>query len=225
MYYSTDMNGKSSRPLPLAGQAARADAVRNRAAILAAAKDLFAARDPADVSMDAIAARAGVGKPTLYRNFGDRAGLVHAVFEERERAFQDALLRGPAPLGPGAKPVERIAAFLDGYIHLVEAHLDVLLAAETARPAARFHIGAYAAYRQHLLRLLRDAGVPDRHRGYLVDLLLATAAADLYQYQRTVLGLSPTEIRAEARVFAGRVVAAYAGASHDGQTITAPPES
>jgi len=37
--------------------------------------------------------------------------------------------------------VERIAAFLDGYLHLVEAHLDVLLAAETARPAARFHIG------------------------------------------------------------------------------------
>jgi len=216
MYYSTDMNGKSSRSLPLAGQAARADAVRNRAAILAAAEELFAARDPADVSMDAIAARAGVGKPTLYRHFGDRAGLVHAIFEERERAFQDALLRGSAPLGPGAEPVERIAAFLDGYLHLIEAHLDVLLAAETARPAARFHIGAYTAYRQHVRHLLRDAGVPDRHRGYLADLLLATAAADLYQYQRTVLGLSAAEIRAEARVLAGRVVAAYAGASHEG---------
>ena len=193
--------------------------------ILAAAEELFAARDPADVSMDAIAARAGVGKPTLYRHFGDRAGLVHAIFEERERAFQDALLRGPAPLGPGPDPLERLAAFLDGYLHLVEAHLDVLRAAETARPAARFHIGAYAAYRQHMRHLLRDAGVPDRHRGYLADLLLATAAADLYQYQRTVLGLSPTEIRAEARVFAGRVVAAYAGAAHDGQTITPTPTS
>jgi AcrR family transcriptional regulator len=159
--------------------------------------------------MDAIAARAGVGKPTLYRNFGDRAGLVHAIFEERERAFQAALLRGPAPLGPGGLPLARIVAFLDGYLALVEAHLEVLLAAESARPAARFHIGAYGAYHLHLRLLLQAAGVAPRHQEYLVDLLLATTAADLYQYQRTVAGLSAAAIRAEARLFAERVVRAY----------------
>lgn len=209
MYYSTVMNSKPVHPLPVVGRAPRSDAVRNRAAILAAAEALFAERNPVDVSMDAIAARAGVGKPTLYRNFGDRAGLVHAIFEERECAFQDAFLRGPAPLGPGALPVARITAFLDGYLQLVEAHIDVLLAAETARPAARFHIGAYAAYHQHLRILLRAAGVIDRHQHYLADLLLATTAADLYQYQRTVLGFSAAEVRDEARMFVRRIVAAY----------------
>jgi AcrR family transcriptional regulator len=202
--------GKRPRRLLAGSRAPRADAARNRAAILAAAEALFAERDPADVSMDAIAARAGVGKPTLYRNFGNRAGLVHAIFEQRERGFQAALLRGPAPLGPGAPPVERIAAFLDGYLQLVEVHLEVLLAAETAHPAARFHIGAYSAYHQHLRILLRAAGVASRHQAYVADLLLATTAADLYQHQRTVLGLAAAEIREEARLLAEHLVGAYA---------------
>lgn len=203
------MDVKLSSALPLAGRVPRADAARNRAAVLAAATELFAAHGAGAVSMDAIAERAGVGKPTLYRHFGDRAGLAHAVFEERERTFQEALIRGDAPLGPGTPPAERIAAFLDGYLLLVETHLDVLLAAETARPGARFRIGAYAAYRRLLGLLLREAGVADHHQGYLADLLLAAAAADLYQYQRTTQGLSAEEIRLQARALARRLVAAY----------------
>lgn len=207
-----------ARPLPMHGRTPRADVARNRAIILEAAEALFAERGAAEVSMDAIAARAGLGKPTLYRHFGDRAGLVHAIFEERERAFQDAMLRGAPPLGPGAAPGARIVAFLDGYLQLIEAHLELLLAAETARPAARFQIGVYTAYRHHLRLLLRDAGVLERHRGYVADLLLAATAADLYYYQCTVLGLSGAEIREEARVFAERMLAAYGGESPATQT-------
>ena len=54
--------------------------------VLAAAERLFAERGPCSVSMDAVAAAAGVGKGTLFRRFGDRAGLVQAVLSERERA-------------------------------------------------------------------------------------------------------------------------------------------
>jgi AcrR family transcriptional regulator len=59
----------------------RKDAVRNREAILAAARDLFA--ESADVPMCEIARRAGVGQATLYRNFPDRRDLVAALLVEQ----------------------------------------------------------------------------------------------------------------------------------------------
>lgn len=58
--------------------ALRADALRNRRKILAAAKEMFALRGP-DVPMDDIARRAAVGVATLYRRFPDRETLIRAV--------------------------------------------------------------------------------------------------------------------------------------------------
>jgi AcrR family transcriptional regulator len=60
----------------------RADARRNRAAILATARQAFA-RDGLQTSLDEIAKRAGVGSGTLYRHFPTRDDLVAAVFTER----------------------------------------------------------------------------------------------------------------------------------------------
>ncbi|WP_328648986.1 TetR/AcrR family transcriptional regulator [Amycolatopsis sp. NBC_00348] len=53
----------------------RADALRNRERIAAAALTLFAERGP-DVCMDTIAQAAGVGVGTLYRHFPDRQALL-----------------------------------------------------------------------------------------------------------------------------------------------------
>src|SRR3984957_14945117 len=89
----------------------RADAARNRQRILVAAQTLFARDGVAGTSMDAIAAEAGVGKGTLFRRFGDRASLALALLETSESAFQEAFIRGPTPLGPGAPPEERLVAF------------------------------------------------------------------------------------------------------------------
>jgi AcrR family transcriptional regulator len=58
----------------------RKDAQRNRDAILAAARELFA--DCADVPMYEVARRAGVGQATLYRNFPDRRNLAAALLGE-----------------------------------------------------------------------------------------------------------------------------------------------
>jgi AcrR family transcriptional regulator len=58
----------------------RKDAQRNRDAILAAARELFA--DSADVPMYEVARRAGVGQATLYRNFPDRRNLAAALLGE-----------------------------------------------------------------------------------------------------------------------------------------------
>lgn len=59
----------------------RADAARNRARILAAARDAFA-DGGADTSMAEVARRSGVGQATLYRNFATRRDLLEAVFAE-----------------------------------------------------------------------------------------------------------------------------------------------
>jgi AcrR family transcriptional regulator len=56
----------------------RADARRNRDAILQAARELFAT-DGVLASLDGIALRAGVGNATLYRNFPTRDDLLAAV--------------------------------------------------------------------------------------------------------------------------------------------------
>jgi AcrR family transcriptional regulator len=67
----------------------RKDAVRNREAILVAARELFA--DSAEVSMCEVARRAGVGQATLYRNFPDRGALAAEVLGEHiERIAQVA---------------------------------------------------------------------------------------------------------------------------------------
>ena len=60
----------------------RADAERNRARILAAADEIFAERG-LDVSLDDIAAHAGVGVGTVYRRFPDKDALIEALFEEK----------------------------------------------------------------------------------------------------------------------------------------------
>ncbi|MFJ4920648.1 TetR/AcrR family transcriptional regulator [Streptomyces sp. NPDC088725] len=56
----------------------RADALRNRGQILAAAKKVFGDQGP-DVPMEEIARQAGVGTGTLYRRFPDREALIRAV--------------------------------------------------------------------------------------------------------------------------------------------------
>ncbi len=60
----------------------RSDAERNRTRILAAASELFAA-EGVDASLEEVAARAGVGVGTVYRRFGDREGLIDALFEDQ----------------------------------------------------------------------------------------------------------------------------------------------
>jgi len=64
----------------------RADAQRNRDAILAAAREVF--EDEGILApIDGIATRAGVGNATLYRNFPTRDDLLAAVMEDSVRAI------------------------------------------------------------------------------------------------------------------------------------------
>ena len=159
----------------------RADAARNRERILCAARRLFDERGAGCVSMDEVAEAAGVGKGTLFRRFGSRAALAAAVLSERERAFQEEIIRGEPPLGPGAPPRERLIAFGEVLLDTLEAHTELLVAAETG--ATRFTHPAYVVHRLHVMLLLREAD-PLCDAETLSDTLLAALGADLFIHLR-----------------------------------------
>jgi AcrR family transcriptional regulator len=168
----------------------RADAARNRDRILCAAAQLFAEQDPSTVSMDAIATAAGVGKGTLFRRFGDRAGLMRSLLDETETAFQEGVIRGEPPLGPGAPPAERLIAFGRARFDLLETHGPMIAAAEASeRGDARFDLPVYVFYRSHIAMLLREAD-PACDADYLTEVLLAPLAATQFMYQRRARAMS-----------------------------------
>ena len=68
--------------LPVSTPQERGDAARNRLLLLDAARTLIAERGADNVSIDDIAAAAGVGKGTVFRRFGSRAGLMMVLLDE-----------------------------------------------------------------------------------------------------------------------------------------------
>jgi AcrR family transcriptional regulator len=169
----------------------RADAARNRQRILAAAAVLVAERGIDRVSMDDVARAACVGTGTLYRRFGDRAGLALALLDDHTRAFQDALIAGPPPLGPGVAAAERLHAFGDGYLDLLERHADILAA---AIPTARGPQGPEQLYTTHLVILLREAA-PDLDGEYTARAMLAMLHPAHHLYARRALGWPVERLR------------------------------
>ena len=172
-----------SAELPVAGghRGERADGARNREAILRAARRLLRDRGADAITMDALAAEAGVGKGTLFRRFGDRARLFHALLDETEAQFQEAFIRGAPPLGPGATPLTRLIAFGHEVLELTPSRGDLLLAARPADPEARFWAPPYLVHRAHLVYLLGQLEVP--LTAYFGDVLLAALAPDVVLHQ------------------------------------------
>jgi AcrR family transcriptional regulator len=116
------------------GRRERADATRNRHAILAATEQLLAIHGPQDISMEQVAALAGVAKGTIFHRFGNRMGLMRALMVERAQALEEAVTAGPPPLGPGAADRDRLLAFLDAIIEVVSRNKSLM--AELAYSAA-----------------------------------------------------------------------------------------
>jgi AcrR family transcriptional regulator len=142
----------------LASPAERGDAAANRARILAAARRLLVTHGPGGVSMDAVAHAAGVGKGTLFRRFGSRAGLMEALVSDYMRDFQDAFLTGPPPLGPAGDPRERLEAFIIELLRLQRQHLPFALAADTTSSHARDRVyGVLLLHTRALVRAIDEA--------------------------------------------------------------------
>ncbi len=191
--------------LPIAGQPPpeRADAARNRARILEAVRELLVDTSPCEISTDAVAARAGVGKGTIYRRFGDRGGLMQAVLDDREKAFQQAVLAGAPPLGPGAPAADRLSAFLCALVDQLEEIGDLM--AEIESGVGWMRSPPYLFRRMHVRVLLADAR-PDLDADPLTDVLLAPLAAEVYRFQRREVGHDPQRIKAAIRAMAAGVL-------------------
>ena len=129
--------------------AERADAARNRRHLLTTARGMLAEQGADKLTMDGLADRAGLGKGTVYRRFGTRAGIFAALLDDDERAFQQQVLSGPPPLGPGAPPPDRLIAYGRARIDFLITHREIARAALDGRqpvpagsqtPMSRAHI-------------------------------------------------------------------------------------
>lgn len=155
----------------------RADAERNRHAILAATEKLLRGSDPGQVTIERVAEVAGVGKATVFHRFGNRMGLMQAVMEQRATALQEAIVAGPPPLGPGAPARERFIAFLDAVTDLVTQNAGLMTAHDHAAAVRKNTSGerqensVYQTWHAHVAGLIEEAR-PELDGALLAHLIL-----------------------------------------------------
>jgi AcrR family transcriptional regulator len=147
--------------------------------LLNAARSLVAKRGVDAVTMDDVAAAAGVGKGTLFRRFGSRAGLMMVLLDEDERASQQAFLFGPPPLGPDAAPLDRLVAFGRERICFVHTH-HALLSEANRDPLTRY--GPPAAVNRTHVRVLLQAAHTTGDLDAQTDALLCLLEVDYVEH-------------------------------------------
>lgn len=158
-------------PIPLGKpREERADAARNRVHLIEVARRMVAELGADKVTMDGLAERAGLGKGTVFRRFGTRAGIFLALLDEEEVKFQERVLFGPPPLGPGAPAADRLVAFglarmafLVEHSALARAALDPAQAVPIGRSPSHFHVRT----------LVREALGPDTSASLALQLVAA----------------------------------------------------
>lgn len=178
---------------PRAERTERADAQRNREAVLAAADALFAASSsPHSVSMDDIAAAAGVGKGTLFRRFGDRAGLIAAVITSRLEPLQRAVQEVQEKTG--SAPRRQVLDLLDTALTFKIENRNLMSAAEDAGISSPYRAGHYGWWHETLRAALdRVPGVHDPD--FTAHALLAAIRADLVTHLIDERQMSPDGLR------------------------------
>lgn len=191
--------------LPILGQVSRerSDAARNREALLVAAQGLVDRCGVDGVTMDAVAERAGVGKGTVFRRFGSRAGLMAALLDQFEADWQAQVISGPPPLGPGAPARDRLFAF--GRSRL-EQNLrgSALIRAATSAPVRSYAVYAFAVTH---LRYLLDQLEVDGDLRFLATALLAPLDVPILEQQIEFEQMSVDRILAGWDDLAERIVA------------------
>ena len=194
----------SERPLlPLLGDAApeRRDAARNREALLVAAEALIDHCGIEGVTMDAVAARAGVGKGTVFRRFGSREGLMAALLNFSEAEWQASVISGPPPLGPGAPPMERLLAFGRSRLELNLLLADLIRAAGAAGSRSYAAYSFVAMHTRHLMNELEVRG----DVALLATALLAPLEVPILEQQVRIEGIDVDRIMASWEDLAHRI--------------------
>ncbi|MFC0530577.1 TetR/AcrR family transcriptional regulator [Phytohabitans kaempferiae] len=181
----------------------RADAVRNRQAILRATEELLALHGPERTSLDSVAARAGVGKGTVFRRFGSRTGLFQELLAERATRIRDAIDNGPPPLGPGAPPRDRLLGFLDELAKLAAKNIALIAAHEQACAADKHQDPTYRRWHDHVTGLIRQIR-PDADAEFFAHMLLGSFDGELVRHITDRGGVS--RLRAAVRDLAATIL-------------------
>lgn len=184
----------------------RADAARNREAVLAAADALFArCGSPEEVTMADIAREAGVGKATLFRGFGDRTGLIQALYAMRLEPLGRAAEEGPPPLGPATPPLRRVPALLDAVLCFKIDHRHLALALEGTGGDSPYAAEHYERWHSTLRTSLEQIpGLADA--GFTAHALLAATRADLVEHLVGRQGTPRARMRSQLAAFTARVL-------------------
>lgn len=168
-------------PPPVTGdRPLRRDAVRNRARILVAAREVFAARG-LDATLDDVAAHAGVGVGTVYRRFPGKAELVQTLFEESMATCADLAEAALAEADPAEALVGLVEALAER--HATDHGLRDVMSGETFGhdriEASRRRLDA--AVREVIVRAQRSGDVhPDLDAGdFPVLMTMISAVTDL----------------------------------------------
>ncbi|MEU9960702.1 TetR/AcrR family transcriptional regulator [Streptomyces sp. NPDC050982] len=184
----------------------RKDAARNRVAVLAAADTLFTeCESPEDVTMADIATAAGVGKGTLFRAFGDRTGLIRALYATRLEPVGSAVEEGPPPLGPDTPPLERVPALLDALLCFKLDHRHLALALEATGSDSPYQAEHYEGWHSLLRSALEQ--IPGlTNSDFTAHALLATVRADLVEHLAGQKGVPREEMRKQLASFVAGVI-------------------
>jgi AcrR family transcriptional regulator len=195
------------------GQRERADAARNRRAILAATEQLLAIHRPRDITMEQVAAAAGVGKGTVFHRFGNRMGLMVALMVERAQALEEAVTAGPPPLGAGTTDRERLLAFLDAIVGVVSRNKSLmaeLAYTSDSQPPANEHVAGergkhpvYQFWHGHIRTLIARQR-PDTDADMIAHLMLGALHSEPILHQLAAEG--PERLASTLRILACAVL-------------------
>ena len=204
------MNFKQSKNIPMQPtlpqqRPKRADAVANRALILATAQRLFAEQGIEKVCMAAIADTAKIGKGTLYRSFANKGELCLALMDEDMRIFQNKTLQRMREMA-AQQALTRLDDFLDQLAHFMDFHAPLLREVQQYPDLQNDPDGVgrdspqrWLPWLQDTLRILLEQAEHNHETAnldipYLVDAILAPLNPDLFMYQREVLGFETKRI-------------------------------
>jgi AcrR family transcriptional regulator len=144
-----------------------------------------------------------VGKGTVFRRFGSRAGLMMTLLSDAESDFQARFMFGPPPLGPGATGLERLIAFGSARIAYVLEYGDLASAAESSHN--RFDVPAVVLWQHHIELLLREEGL-DADPRLMAMALSATLESERLLHAVRVHGIEPGRLAESWRELVTRVV-------------------
>ncbi|WP_338054030.1 helix-turn-helix domain-containing protein [Streptomyces spiramenti] len=154
----------------------RADAARNRARVLRAAREQLAAGDDS-LQLNTIARLAGVGVGTVYRHFPDRQALVAALSVERFQELAEAVRAAVAEGGAAMAVLHRVARLALSFM-LEDSRLAAVLESGDGDPQVAESTAEVDAVLGALLdQARRDGAVKDTVTAADLRLLLCGVAA------------------------------------------------